>query len=255
MRFIARTQITSALALVLLTWVSVGDSIADPRAENRPAVDESVSMPDLFYETEDGSYAWVSAERAEGLENEHEMRVRVRMADRVAGALSSTDGSCSPAIDVVRVSSERSNLTSALDHVPHIALARVTGREEGFFFGIPSTLFRVETEEVFKGSAGLGGVHFFSLPVADFPTAEGRICRTSSGFAELPDPGDRVLLLSDGGSSTHGYLRIAGDSGMISIPRDGPVSLPRQYQSERGVWPKAPDGFLDRVRETLGARR
>lgn len=130
--------------------------------------------------------------------------------------------------------------TSSLSALTAHAIAVVSGTieagTEGFYFGMPGTLYRVSATYL-KGSPSHETYLFY--PRAQIRTADGFICASPVGIGTFPDPqpGDRVLWFWMKQPTTFGDRRIAFvdlSRELVHERRDGATRLPKAVRSDAG---------------------
>jgi len=234
----------SPLVLLLLP-ASPGAGL--PTVETPLAEAAVEPMPVTAFPSPEGVLGWVTAThlvRADGSLEEGVVPAGYeRVIQRTLHSYQEHD--CVVGSDVVRPTGDRRDLARALRSSTYAFIARVTGVAHGFRHTIAGTLFRVATDEVFKGPQSIGVEYFFFLPVGEFTAGPFRVCKRNVGYpAVLPKPGDQVLLLAEGIPSRDNFLQIAGHNGLVVIQADGSVILPRAYlQKDRASEPATRDHF------------
>jgi len=132
--------------------------------------------------------------------------------------------------------------------------ARITARAPGFNGSNPGTLLEVVPEEIFKGPRDRGGAHYVFVPIGTFSVGGKKICKTDERYAALPEVGDRVLLFIDLNWLNQGrFLWTGEDSGIITISREGVVSLPKRYmKTEPSLAGGQEENLLRFIRKSIG---
>lgn len=126
--------------------------------------------------------------------------------------------------------SPRHTLDSAIASAQAAIVGRVTGREYGFYSGVPGQLFQVRAERRFTDRTPADYYYFF-VPVGDFRAGDVSICKTDEQFAEPPQVGEEVILLTDAPDRKEPSLLPVRDAGdVLPISRGGLVRLPPQYE-------------------------
>jgi hypothetical protein len=124
----------------------------------------------------------------------------------------------------------RQTLNSMAKSAGWVFSATVTARAAGFNGSNPGTLLEITPNETLKGPQNRSGVHYVFIPVGTISVGGKKICKTDERYAALPNVGERIVLFVDLFWQNEGRLLWAGgDSGIITINRNGIVSLPRRY--------------------------
>jgi hypothetical protein len=124
----------------------------------------------------------------------------------------------------------RQNLASTAKSAGWVFSATVTARATGFNSSVPGTLLEVVPEETFKGPRDRAGIHYVFFPVGTFSLGRVTICKTDERYPALPEVGERVLLFIDLFWRNEGrFLWTGYDTGIITITRNGEISLPKRY--------------------------
>lgn len=198
----------------------------------------SDELPSLIGER-NGHPAWVSAAHAiddqgqlrPSLFAEHDLRALHDLAEQNG--------------DQCRVylgtTPEHFKTTSSLDALTSHAAAVVKGTiesgSEGFYFGMPGTLFRVSAQYL-KGSAPRETYLFY--PRARIETAEGLLCARPVGDFADPEAGERVLLFRMQRPTIFGdraILVVDIAKEMVHERRGGTTRVPVAVQRETGSGP------------------
>lgn len=119
-----------------------------------------------------------------------------------------------------------------------ILTGRVVAIREGFWYGLPASLLKLEATWMKGGSAG---ATYFMYPFAQIATDEGPICSKVIGDADPPEAGDRLMVFSsalpfqfDGGSVVIADLR----TGVVYQRRDGRARVPESLRP-RMAWQRS----------------
>jgi hypothetical protein len=148
----------------------------------------------------------------------------------------------------------RQNLASTAKSAGWVLNATVTARAAGFSASLPGTLLEIVPEEILKGPRDRGGVHYIFFPVGTFSVGGIKICKTDDDYADLPEVGEHVLLFIDlFWRNEDRFLWAGGDSGIISINKEGLVSLPKRYlATDPSLEGGAQDDLIRFVRKSIG---
>ncbi len=121
---------------------------------------------------------------------------------------------------------ERDTLESSARTAELVFVGRVTGMEPGFQTGASGTLFRIEVQEVLKGSVRRPSVYAF-LQVGTIPLGARRICMSSAGFPSAPVMGTRLLVMASnwGGCADDEVVYIEGPEDLVIEKSDGRPAL------------------------------
>lgn len=143
----------------------------------------------------------------------------------------------------------RSPIEERIHESENTILAKVTGRIYGYKASEPGTLLRVEMEEALSGEAH-GSTHFIHFPVGNFEMGDFKICRTTEGFPNPPEIGDRVLLFYY--DSTYSprteFLNIRAPE-VVVLPQSGPIRFSSFLSSDvTKSSPVESDYFVELVR-------
>jgi hypothetical protein len=149
---------------------------------------------------------------------------------------------------------DRQTVASMAKSAGWVFRARVTARATGFNGGVPGTLLEIVPEETLKGPSDRSGAHYIFVPVGTFSVGGKKICKTDERYPALPEAGDRVLLFVDLFWRNEGrFLWAGGDSGIITIRKEGLVSLPKRYRAAESSLEGGGEGeLLHRIRQALG---
>ncbi len=184
------------------------------------------------------------------------------LADRhsIAQTLTSpTKGDCISAFDqvaietVVEGSNLRLDLADAVRDSGWVFTARVTARASGFSGPFPGTLLQVMPENVLKGPQDRLGKHYIFMPVGRVRIGNTELCATSQRYANLPEIGERVLLLVDLVYVNQGdFLLTGNETGIITLHQDNKVSLAERYRnSDKALTSGTAGDLLRFVQQTL----
>lgn len=250
---------TLLAAVVTTTILIASPAFAEDTGDEIPAV--------LSYLEKDGTAShsdfpdWVSAKRAVTPSGELDATVlspsvRAVIARYLEGG--PTSGDC---IDVIASDDHmvrkgrpgyRTDLATAIRTSDWVFKARVLAREPGFQGSTPGTLVQVLPETTFKGSSRPPTSAYFFVPVGEVPIGEQKICIRNPDYAALPDVGDEVVLLIDLSWQKPGpFLRPGNETGLITLRKQGDISLPKPYRSEeKALHGKTSADFLRFVAES-----
>ena len=128
-------------------------------------------------------------------------------------------------------------LADLTDYGKTIVSGRVVAVQEGFWYGLPASLLRIDGAWP-KGHPA--GPTFFVYPFAHIDTAEGPICSKVVGDFDPPQVGDRVIVFSysppfefEGGRVVSGDFR----NRVFYEHRDGRMRIPAALQGMAGNRP------------------
>ena len=121
----------------------------------------------------------------------------------------------------------------------------ITGSTPGFNGPIPGTLLRVRHENTLKGTEEKTGQYYFFVPVAEFTVGDLRLCKTDQSYPEVPEIGDRVILMA--------YLHLLNSRSFlwiqdkfIVVKRNGSMSFPEIF-GRPGPNKKAVLGQIEKI--------
>jgi hypothetical protein len=148
------------------------------------------------------------------------------------------DGGCAGFGPILPESAAAADFEQALDQADWVLTATVTGTEPGFAAGATraGTLLRIVPDRVFKGPMDRTWTHYLFFAVGRFQFGDVEVCAGDFGqFAELPAVGDQVLLMIWlHAANTGEFLYHDGRDGLITLKRDGTVSLPKVFRDSEG---------------------
>ncbi len=148
--------------------------------------------------------------------------------------------------------SGRPRIAEVIREKENTVLAEVTGRIYGYLENVPGTLLRVETQEVFKGTANRAS-YFIHFPEGSFEVGDRRICWTTFGFPSPPDLEDRVLLLYSDSELWHAtaFMYVYALN-VVVLPKSGTVRFSSFFTSDfETSAPVTSESFLDFTRTHL----
>ncbi|MEO8277784.1 MAG: hypothetical protein ABI639_16340 [Thermoanaerobaculia bacterium] len=126
----------------------------------------------------------------------------------------------------------RSNLAEASRNAEGVLRGRVSALSTGFrSTGEAGTLIRVEGIEVMKGGWLKSQRSYYAfIPVGQFEFGGKRICAEASGWVEIPQVNDEVILFVPyAGWSDEAFLEIYDSAGLVVLKKEGRADLPKRY--------------------------
>lgn len=143
-------------------------------------------------------------------------------------------------------------LAEAIGNSELILSGTVTAKAAGFETSEPGQLFRLQLEDVHKGSSSLDYYYFF-VPVGRFRAGPYEICKTDARFPAVPEIGDQVVLLVPAvRNPAEHYLSTSREASLI-ILREADVVLPVAFNGEERD--QSPSAFLSWVEQRSGGSR
>ncbi|HEX9986067.1 MAG TPA: hypothetical protein VGF69_22590 [Thermoanaerobaculia bacterium] len=196
--------------------------------------DDPKDIPDFLRSTLDDELAWVAADAAVNergqIREELFLLGRIDSARRIARRNGATDEcrffSGPPTPEHFKPTN---SLDTLLEHSETIVSAKVMAIRQGFYYGIPGSLLRLNAKQI-RGKGRHGPLYLF-YQLAKIPTAEGLVCSKPLGEFVAPAVGDRMLIYSLGSPEQT-------DSGEV-IWVDASTQLIHESRGERLVTPKA----------------
>lgn len=129
-------------------------------------------------------------------------------------------------------SKPRNDLASTTRSSDWVFTARVTARASGFNGSVPGTLLQIVPEDVLKGPKNRVGEHYVFMPSGTVKAGKLKFCKSNPKYSDLPEVGERVLLLVNLTYINQGKFLLTGnESGIITIREDGKVSLPARHRN------------------------
>jgi hypothetical protein len=112
---------------------------------------------------------------------------------------------------------------------------------------------QVVPEDVLKGPKDRVGEHYVFMPSGTVKAGRFKFCKKSPKYSDLPEIGERVLLLINQSYINQGKLLLTGsESGVITIREDGKVSLPERYRhNDKALANGTAEDLLRFVQEAL----
>lgn len=150
-------------------------------------------------------------------------------------------------------SKPRNDLASTTRSSDWVFTARVTALAPGFNGPIPGTLLQVVPEDVLKGPTDRVGEYYVFMPAGTVKAGKFKFCKRNPRYSDLPEVGERVLLLINLFYVNQGKLLLTGnESGIITIHRDGKVSLPEKYRhNDKALAKGTAEDLLRFIQEAL----
>jgi hypothetical protein len=219
--------------LVIAAAVALHGAIPDARPAWVPA-ERALNADGTFREELFGS--WIGPSRRIAERNGNSQECRFAVGPPVADDFLSTP-----------------SLEKLATNARSIVSGTVISIEQGFYYGRPGSLLRLEPMYV-KGAAR-GSATYLFYPLAKISTAHGLVCTHPLGDYAAPEVGDRVLVftMDEPRVTTVGtILSVDIRRQLIHEASNSDVRLPAAFVTDAGV-PKTFDAVRRRVTEIVRA--
>jgi len=226
-----RARVSSLVLVLLLTIPGIAAAINPPNQDSN-------RTPKLFQMFPDDPYPyWVDASQAVDA-NDYVHGEYFFDEGRSLNAWMATpeENGCIP-IEIAQPSlapddehpQVRDTLHDAIATSVQIVQATVVDEAAGFGGAIPGTLLTLRADKSLKGKPAPGTFHAF-MPVGNVPFGTKQICKSDSNYIPVPRIGEQIVIFTLGFGGEGGRLAtIESGSDIISVARDGSLTLPIQY--------------------------